>query len=197
VAEAIRRAGELELVGCTDPRPELAGTEIDGLPVIGDDSALDGLLESGVEAACIGLGGTGDNEPRSELFARARKLGFGLPPVVHPSAVVASTATLGEGSVVLAAAVLGPGVRVGEDVIVNTGAVVEHDCALDSHAHVATGARLAGNVRVGEGAHVGIGASVLGGVEIGAGAVVGAGAAVIRPVEAGATVAGVPAGPLD
>jgi UDP-perosamine 4-acetyltransferase len=196
VLEAIRSAGELEPVGFTDPRTELAGAEIDGVPVIGDDSELDTLRDNGVEVACIGLGGRDDNRPRAELYARVRELGFALPPVLHVSATIASTAEVGDGSVVLAGAVLGAGVQLGEDVIVNNGAVAEHDCALGSHVHLSSGAALGGAVRAGEGAHIGLGASVLGGVEIGDWAVVGAGAVVLREVAARSTVAGVPAEPL-
>ena len=193
VLEALLGADDLEIVGATDPRAELAGSEIDGIPVIGDDSGLSQLHADGVEAAFIGLGGTGDNAPRQALYERAKEIGFSLPAAVHHAAVIASTAALGEASVILAAAVVGPGVLVGENSIVNTGAIADHDCEIGSHAHIATGARLAGDVTVGSGAHVGVGASVLGGIEIGERAVVGAGAVVIADVPTGATVAGVPA----
>ena len=196
VLEAVRSAGELEPVAFTDRRSELAGTEIDGVPVIGDDSELEQLRNNGVEGACIGLGGRDDNHPRAELYARVKELGFTLPPVLHASATVASTAEVGDGSVLLAGAVLGAGARLGEDVIVNNGAVAEHDCALGSHVHLSSGAALGGAASVGEGAHVGLGASVLGGVEIGEWAVVGAGAVVLKQVAAETTVAGVPAEPL-
>jgi UDP-perosamine 4-acetyltransferase len=193
VLEALRGADDLEIIGATDPRAELAGTEIDGIPVLGDDSGLAELQADGVEAAFVGLGGTGDNAPRAALYERAKEIGFALPAVVHHAAVIASTAELAEASITLAAAVLGPGVIVGENSIVNTGAIVDHDCEIGAHAHIATGARLAGDVRVGTGAHIGVGASVLGGIEIGERAVVGAGAVVIADVPAGTTVAGVPA----
>jgi sugar O-acyltransferase (sialic acid O-acetyltransferase NeuD family) len=192
---AARSAGQLEVVACTDPNPDLAGGEIDGVPVVGNDSALDGLRKDGVEAALIGLGGTGDNSTREALYDRASELGMVMPPTVHASAEVAPSATLGDGSVVLAGAIVGPGVVVGNNVIVNTGALVDHDCELEAHAHVATGARLAGDVQVGVGAHVGIGATVLGGLTIGERAIVGAGATVIHPVETKTTVVGVPAQP--
>lgn len=197
VIDAIATGGELEAVACTDPRPEVRGTLLDGVPVVGDDSELPALLASGVQGACLGIGGVGDNGLRARLFAQLEALGFALPSVVHARAwVAAAAADLGRGTVVMAGATVGPGAAVGADVIVNTGAVVEHDCRLANHVHVASGAVLSGGVTVGEGAHVGAGAVVLQGVTIGARAVVGAGAAVIRDVAADTVVAGCPAAEL-
>lgn len=196
VIDAIRSSGRDEVVACTDPRPDLAGTAIDGVPIVGDDSNLPTLRENDVRGACLGLGGAGDNGPRARLFEHLRSLGFRLPSIVHPSAIVAGSATIGEATVVLAGAVVGAGATIDEDVVVNTGAVVEHDCIIGAHAHIATGALLGGGVIVEELAHIGIGASVIHGIRIGGGAVVGGGSAVIRNVEPQATVAGCPAVPL-
>jgi sugar O-acyltransferase (sialic acid O-acetyltransferase NeuD family) len=188
VAEAIRAAGNLELVGVTD----VAG-DTGELPHLGSDDVLPDLLGRGVTAAVMGVGGVGDNRLRARLFDHARELGFALPSVVHPSAAVASDASLGDGTVVLAGAVVGAGALVGHDVIVNSGAVVEHDCVVGDHVHLATGALLGGSVRIGAGAHVGLGAAVLQGIAVGSRAIVGAGAVVVGDVPEGVTVMGVPA----
>jgi UDP-perosamine 4-acetyltransferase len=197
VIDALRAAGEHELVACTDPRADLAGSQVDGIDVVGDDSQLERLREEGVEGAVMGVGGVRDNGLRERLFDSAAALGFALPSVVHQRAAVAAGASLADGAVVLACAVVGPGATVGRNAIVNSGALVEHDCSVGDHAHVATGAALAGGVAVGERAHVGVGAAVVQGVSIGAGAVAGAGAVVIRDVPAGAVVAGSPARDLE
>ncbi len=197
VLDAVRAAGEHEAVACTDPRPELAGQDLDGVPIVGDDSQLADLLEGGVGGACIGLGGSADNRPRKALFERVVGGGFQLPVIIHPAATVSSNARLGRGCVVLAAAVVGPGASLADNVVVNTGAVVEHDCIIEAHVHIATGALLGGEVVCERLAHIGIGASVLNSVRIGAGAVVGGGSAVIRDVASETTVVGCPAVPLQ
>lgn len=193
VLAAARTSGVHEIVSCTDPRPELAGSELDGIPILGDDSLLPELLESGIRGACIGVGGSRDNHPRSKLYEELVALGFELPPIVHNTATVAGSTQIGRGSVILAAAVVGPGARVAENVIVNTAAVVEHDNVLEDHVHIATGAVLGGGVTVERLAHVGLGASVIQGVRIGREAVVGVGSVVLNDVGPGMTVAGCPA----
>lgn len=187
------RGGDLELVACTDPRAELHGTELDGVPIVGGDEGLPALRAAGVEAAVMGLGAVGDNALRARLFAEVVSVGFRPAAVVAADATVAQTATLAGGCVVLTRAVVGPGAVLGINVVVNTGAIVEHDCVLGDHAHVASGAVLGGAVTVGELAHVGLGATVRQGVRIGDRALVGAGAVVVTDVPAAVTVVGVPA----
>jgi UDP-hydrolysing UDP-N-acetyl-D-glucosamine 2-epimerase len=185
--------GALRAVACTDPDPARRGTALCGVPIVGDDELLPALLDEGVLAACVGVGGVGDNRPRAKLHADLLRLGFALPPVVHDTARVAADVAIGPGSVVLAGAVVCTGAVVGAGVIVGAGAVVEHDCSIGDHAHLASGCVLGGAVAVGAGALVGLGATVLQRRRVGAWAVVGAGAVVIRDVPAGETVVGSPA----
>ncbi len=193
ILEALANSGEFEAVACTDPQPALHGSNLDGVPVVGGDDRLPTLLGEGVEGAVIALGGTGDNRPRARTYEEVAALGFALPVVRSSSAIVAGSAALGPGTVILAGAIVGPGARIGANVIVNSGAVVEHDCVLGDHVHVASGAVLGGAVTIGEGAHVGLGATVRQGIDIGPRAVVGAGAVVVANVRERALVVGVPA----
>ena len=141
--------------------------------------------------------GVGDNAERLQLHQWLLADGFDAPVIVHPRAVVARSAAVGPGTVVLAGAVINPDARVGQGVIVNTGAIVEHDCEIGDFAHLSPGAALGGNVCVAAGAHLGVGVSVLPGRRVGRNAVVGAGAVVTRDVPEGVVVAGVPARRMD
>ena len=184
-------------VVCTDPDPALHGQSVAGVPIAGDDDILPALLASGVAAACVGVGGVGDNRPRAALHARLVRLGFELPAVSHGCAQIASSATVGLGSIVLAGAIVGTETSVGEGVIVGSGAIVEHDCSIGDHVHLASGCVLGGAVTVAAGAHVGLGATVLQGRSVGEWAVVAAGAVVVHDVPAGETVVGCPASVRD
>lgn len=134
----------------------------------------------------------GANDTRLRLW-RSIPHPLQAAPVVAPSATVAASARLGDGTVVHHHAHVGPRSRVGEAVIVNTAAVVEHDCMVGDGVHLAPGSRLLGGCEVGETAFVGAGACVLPGVRVGRKAVIGAGAIVTRDVPAGATAVGAPA----
>ena len=162
------------------------------VPIEGGDDLIPELMKQGATHFIVGLGGTGDNRPRRQLFEKG--LTYGLTPltVIHPSAVCSRWAAIGEGSVVYPSALINAGAVIGRNVIINTGAIVEHDCAIGDHAHIAPGAILSGMVMIGQAAHVGAGATVRQGISIGEGAVIGAGAVVVENVEAWKVVAGVP-----
>lgn len=114
------------------------------------------------------------------------------PILIHPKAILASTVTIGEGSVVMAGAIINPDVVVAKQCVINTGAIIEHDCVLEDFVHLSPNVSLAGNVKIREGTHVGIGACVIQGVVIGRWVTIGAGAVIIKDVPDYAVVVGNP-----
>src|ERR1700675_4418263 len=114
---------------------------------------------------------------RKFAVAHARTLGFHrFPAVVDPTAIVASTVALGEGTVVHAGAIIGAKTRVGSFVSMSRGVSVGHDVVLDDFVSLGPSCVLAGFVRVLSGAFVGTGAVLLPKVTVGKNSVVGAGA---------------------
>lgn len=192
VADILRLMGGFEIHGILDPRPAADLADL-GAPLLGDDSRLEELIASGVRHVFVGVGGATDPRRRQALFDRAKIAGAEFVAAIHPQAVVADSASIGDGPTIMAGAIVNAAARLGHNVIVNTGAIVEHDCELGDHVHVATGARLAGGVKVGAAAHIGIGATIIQGITIGEGALVGAGAVVVRDVPPRTVVVGVPA----
>jgi sugar O-acyltransferase (sialic acid O-acetyltransferase NeuD family) len=131
---------------------------------------------------------------RFAVEAEARALGLtSFPPLVDPTSVVASTATVDEGSVVNAAAVVAATTKIGRFVHVNRSASIGHHNVIEDYATLGPGCVLAGHVSVGRGAFVGAGAVCAPNVSVGANAIVGAGAVVVRDVPGGAVAIGNPA----
>jgi len=168
------------------------GARLDGMAWLGGDDVLERLAPGTTDIA-LGIGSTGDAALRRGIFDILVRRGHAFPPLVHPSAHLARSVSLGAGAQVMLGAAVQAGVVLDANSIVNTGAIVDHDCHIGAHAHVAPGAVLCGDVRVGDGAHVGAGARILQGVRVGATALIGAGAVVLCDVPQGVRVAGVPA----
>ncbi len=190
VADAALAAGT-RVLGFADDDPKWRERVILGLPVlaIGFDAASELCSKNSADMVLA----IGDNRTRAHVFDKALARGMRMATIVHPSAVVASTASLGAGTVVFARAVINPECHVGDDVIVNTAASLDHDNVVGAHAHISPGAVLGGTVTVGDGTHVGIGVTVRNNVTIGSWSVVGAGAAVVGDLPDNVVAYGIPA----
>ena len=130
---------------------------------------------------------------RERMLEWVLELGFEVPVLVHPNAVVAGDVTIGKGSVIMAGAVVNSGTEAGKGVIINTACSVDHDCRLDDYSHVSVGAHLAGTVHVGKRTWIGAGAVISNNVSVCADVMVGAGAAVVKDIKESGTYVGVPA----
>jgi acetyltransferase EpsM len=177
------------LLGFVDPEPCEPARAL-GVVRLGDDSALGAHRGAwGV----LGFGAIEDRGRRRDAVQRLDPLVHGWATVVHRTAWISPTATLGPGAVVLAGAVVQTGARIGAHCVVNDGAIIEHDVVLGDFVQVGPRAAIGGGTTVGPDAYIGLGASVRDHVCVGAGALVGMGAVVVGDVPARSTVVGVPA----
>jgi sugar O-acyltransferase (sialic acid O-acetyltransferase NeuD family) len=149
-------------------------------------------IEPDPEFPC--LIGIGYPQPRAELVGRHH--GWLIaPPVVDPTGMVASSATLGAGTTIFWQASVAPRCHLADHVLVSYSATVGHDCQIGYCSSIMPGANLSGDVCIGDRVLVGAGAVIREGVVVGDDAVVGAGAVVLDDVKPREMVLGVPARP--
>jgi acetyltransferase EpsM len=187
VADLVSEMPQHELVAFVEGTDRSRCAErLAGLPVVWIDDVAE--LASSCRAVCaVGT-------PRRKGFIRrAAARGLDFATVVHPSARVSRTATLGPGTIVSAGSIIGAHTTIGEHVIINRGCLIGHHTAIGDCTTISPGANIAGRVRVGGGCYVGMGAIILDGLAIGRDTVVGAGAVVTRDVPDDVRVVGVPA----
>lgn len=138
----------------------------------------------------------GKSAIRRQIQQQIASAGGNLVTLVHPQAVVASTAVIGRGCVIMVGGIVNLGARLGDGVIINTAATVDHDCEVGDFVHVAVGAHLCGTVKIGSDTWVGAGATVINNIAICGGCMIGAGAVVVRNIESSGTYVGIPAKPI-
>ena len=160
-----------------------------GLPVIGSDRELFTLVKR--FSHCIVA--IGNNAYRLKLTKQLIAYNIQLATLVHPTAYVATSSVIAEGSVVFANAVVQPECQLGLASIVNTGSTIDHDCVLGNAVHLSPGVHLSGKVSIGERSWLGTGVSVKNAITIGSDVIVGVGAAVVSDLPSAVTCVGVPA----
>jgi acetyltransferase EpsM len=194
VAEAIRAyraaGGDLDVAGfLNDAVPK--GGAIEGIPTLGRFEDWHSLPDDVLFMPAIHKPG--------EMKARiARIRSFGIPDgrwarVIHPSAVIASSAVVGPGAFIASHVTIQPKASIGLGASIRGGANIGHDALLGDFAYVGPNATLCGRSIVEEGAHVGPNSVILDRCVVGSYAIVGICSGVTKNVAGGEVVIGNPA----
>ncbi len=135
----------------------------------------------------------GNSKIRERIQRQLESIGASVVTLIHPSAVIASGASVGRGSMIAAGAILCVDVTVGDGVIVNTAASVDHDCTVGEFSHISVGSHVCGTVHIGARTWIGAGATVINNVDITDDCMIGAGAVVVKDITVSGVYKGVPA----
>lgn len=177
VAEAAELSGQFEVVGFLDDALP-AGKSVLNVAVLGPMVSM-GHHRAAADQTIVAIG---NNAVRETLMQQLASAGFVLATVIHPRAIVSSSAVLSEGSAVMAGAIVGTEAHLGMGSIVNCGAVVDHHAIVEDFGHLGVNASMAGGTVLGRGAWMQAG-SVLGyGAMVDAWRVLGSGEAVNKSI---------------
>ncbi|MBU3126093.1 NeuD/PglB/VioB family sugar acetyltransferase [Clostridium tagluense] len=194
IIDIIKSTSKYDIVGVTD-KAYACGEEalVLDIPIIGDDSILKELYNTGVKNAFVCVGALQNIVLRDKIYMELLAIGFNIPALIHKGAIVSPYANVAFGTCVMAGVIINPGAFIEENCIINTGAVIEHDCKVQRNTHISPRASIAGGVNVGCNTHIGMGSSIIQSVQIGNNVIIGAGAVVIENIVDNVVAVGIPA----
>ncbi len=184
----------LEAVGATwdrmawiDDSPQALDGYDYNLPWLG---TLDEFVPAPTDRCVIAAG---EPATKRKLVEQLKAKGASFATLVHPRAVIASTARLGQGTIFCPMSFASADASIGDFCTINGLSSVGHDVKLGAYSTLSAHVDLTGFVCVGEDSFFGTGAKVMPKLRIGKHARIGAGATVMRSVPDNATVYAVPA----
>jgi len=98
---------------------------------------------------------------RWAAWQNAKAAGYKAPPLIHPRAYVADTASIGDGAMVMAGALVDVHARVGELTVLWPAACINHDSRVGENTFICPNATICGDASVGSHTFIGAGAVVV------------------------------------
>jgi sugar O-acyltransferase (sialic acid O-acetyltransferase NeuD family) len=180
---------EIRVVGVLDDSSKLSNGFVSGIPVLGQLDSARSL--SGVKFI-FAIGSLTTQQDRSRIQSELGLDSEDFINLIHPSAEVDSTASLGNGCIIHKGVSIGPGAQVGDFVVLAVNSAVGPDVIIENYSLVTSFVLLLTGVILREACYVGSMSCVIENVEIGRYARVAAGTIVNRSIPDGALAAGNP-----
>ena len=190
VLDSIERSGLYNIIGFTDLERT---APYRGYKYLGTDNCLPSYFSKGVRNACICVGYMGIGRIRGILYNMVKEIGFHLPVIADPAAIISRDVSIGEGTFIGKNVVINADSKIGKMCIINSGSVVEHENIIGDFTHLAVGSVLCGNVNVSDYSFIGANSTIIQGVTIGSNTQIGAGAVVAGDIPQDCVAVGVPA----
>jgi len=130
---------------------------------------------------------------RPQLITETEEAGLTFINIIHPGAIIARSANLGQSVLLLPGVIIGPGASIGSYVTLSSAATIDHDSIVEDGVTLGPGVHLAGGITVKGGTLIGVGACATNGVTIGSNSIIGAGSVVTECIPDNVIAAGVPA----
>ncbi len=186
-----RVSSEWHILGFIDDNSTMWGKYINGYEVVGGSEYLSAFDGSAYTVCTI-------SNPRIKKLALSKinnqKIRFAN--LIHPTALISSSATLGSGLIIQAYCIVSTNVFICDHVQLNPQCGIGHDSIIGDFSSLYWNVNISGNVKVGEGCVLGTKTTVIQGLKVGEWSIVGASATIIDDIPSGCTAVGTPAKPI-
>ncbi len=130
VAESAQMSGRYTKIAFLDdaPRPDKSRL----FTILGVISDAERLVNSFIYA----IPAFGNNEKRYEMMLKLKEWGYKIPRIIHPTAYISPTVSIGEGTIIRPLVGVSRDVVIGECCLINMGALIDHGCRIGRCTHI-------------------------------------------------------------
>lgn len=164
--EIIKQTKSHQIIGIIDDNISCE-TKILGIPVLGKSEILKELITKGLQNIILGIGGALQKGLRQKIYSNLKQSKLKIPNIIHPSASIEPSVSIGEGNQIMQGAIIGSNVIIGNNCIINSGSIIAHDTIIGNNVHIAPGAILGGGVTINNNTVIGMGCTIFLGLTIG------------------------------
>ena len=155
--------------------------------IIGNDDNYE--IQENDEFICA----VGDGVLREKIINRMKARGAKFINLIHPTAIVARSATLGEGVVVYPYALITADTKIGNGCIINMNCSIGHDVDMGDYCTISPNCNITGKCIIGKHVFMGVGVQIIQSMKVENDAYICAGSVVMTKIKEGAKVIGNPA----
>ena len=152
IAEVAEILGKRESINFVDdrwPEQQQAGC----YPIISNIQSLENLNSHSFEAIIA----VGNSQIRKKWQQLLLDLSIPMTIIIHPQAVIAPSAKIGQGVSIMAGCVIGANTIIQDGVILNIGTLLDHDVVIEAFSHLSVGVKVAGGKTITASSFLGIG----------------------------------------
>lgn len=141
-----------------------------------------------VRTDCFYIMGIANLKYRKGIIEEIQAGGGKFTGLIHPTALISPSATIGEGVVISHNASVGPKVKIGNFNMLNSRCTIGHDTQMGDYNFISPKVALSGNTQIGNGNMFGTNSSTIPGIKVGNDNTIGAGMIVYKNIGDGETV---------
>lgn len=161
-------------------------------PILGGKDNIQPLFEQGeFDELMVGIGYK-YFDFRKAIFEQFKGT-IPFARVIHPSAYIDPSATIGEGVLIHPNCTLDMNVIVGDNVLLNTAVSIAHDSDVGNHSFLSPNVSVAGFVKIGKCCNIGINTTIIDNITIVDQTQTGGGTVVVKDIEKSGLYVGNPA----
>lgn len=175
------------IIGFLDDNPHALDGKICDVGIV---ASIDDYIikENDVFVCCIG-----NSKVRKDVVMRFKSKGAKFVSVIHPSAIITESSSIGEGVIVYPFAMVSDNTCIGDYCIINMYSSVTHDVVLGKYCTISGHCDITGKCKLGDSVFMGTTSHVVPGSVIGNDVFICAGSTVMTNVRDGLRVIGNPA----